>query len=682
MNTSKTRSGLRFQEHTGTHCTGENITVILNIRNYLILAAMLIFFQGSIVSKISGQPEVTAWGNMTGIRVDGQLMEFETSLCLVGAGWSGITQTAKERQLPRYARDGNKQIISTKLGELAFTEVVEDSGPGIAMINVQFTSGADTNITGVFFCIDLPGEDYSDGTIQITGQPGVSLGTIRPNDQNEYLSASSKGIRFISTHRQFEVICNEPTKIIVKADRFHGDTGIRVYLTIFAGAVKADQTDQRTFIIKATGEIDRDPVELTLDTSKPGRAYDGIGGNFRLQNPETDPQVIQYCLDNLRVSWSRVEMPWRFWHPDEDVDPLETARSGNLHPRVQQAMEMAQKLYQMGIPVILSDWSAPDWAIQGILSYGPQPGGLRGNPLDPEKIEKIYESITGYIICLKENFGVEVEMFSFNESDLGIYVRQTGIEHAELIKGLGAYLASRGLKTKLLLGDTADANGYEFIKPAMADPETHYYIGAVSFHSWRGWATETLTRWADAAQQLNVPLIVGEGSIDAAAWRYPAIFEEPTYALEEINLYTRILAICQPLSILQWQLTADYSVLSGGGIFGNDEEPLHPTQRFWNLKQLGSAPRGVLAMPITSNSTNITCAALGDNTRGTYVVHLVNNGSTRQAELTGLPDNVKDLQIYITDSKRGMEEGERIQVTNGKATFTLESVSFTTLISD
>lgn len=45
------------------------------------------------------------------------------------------------------------------------------------------------------------------------------------------------------------------------------------------------------------------------------------------------------------------------------------------------------------------------------------------------------------------------------------------------------------------------------------------------------------------------------------------------------------------MSILQWQLTANYSVLAGGGIFGN-EGPLQPTQRYWNLKQLGSTPAG------------------------------------------------------------------------------------------
>ena len=62
---------------------------------------------------------------------------------------------------------------------------------------------------------------------------------------------------------------------------------------------------------------------------------------------------------------------------------------------------------------------------------------------------QIYKSITDYIVYLRDHYGVEVQCFSFNESDLGINVRQTGEEHDELIKGLGAYFASTGLKNQI-----------------------------------------------------------------------------------------------------------------------------------------------------------------------------------------------------------------------------------------
>jgi hypothetical protein len=477
------------------------------------------------------------------------------------------------------------------------------------------------------------------------------------------------------------VTADDAVEIIVKSESNDAEAVVQVYLALASGAVTVGQFAQRSFTLKATGEIDTRPIQLTLVSTQPGRKFDGLGGNFRLQNPRTDPSVIEYNLENLRIAWARIDMPWMLWHPEEGVDPIESADAGNLHPRVAASMEMAQRVHEMGIPVMLAVWFGPEWAIVGERSFGRGPDGLWGNALKPEKSAEIYESLTGYMLYLRDDYGVDVEMFSFNESDLGIDIRQTAEEHVQLIKGLGRHMESKGLETKLLLGDTADIIGFDFINAAMDDPETHPYIGAVSFHSWRGWSAENLEKWDAAAERMNVPLVVGEGSIDAAAWRYPEIFLEPTYAREEINLYTRILAITEPLTILQWQLTSDYSMLAGGGVFGNDAEPLHPTQRFWNFKQLASTPAGLFHLPIDANRADVTSAALGDADRGMYAVHLVNNGTTREATLTGLPDEISVLRIYVTDSENGMEEREPVSVSNGEARFTLTTTSFTSLFA-
>jgi hypothetical protein len=36
--------------------------------------------------------------------------------------------------------------------------------------------------------------------------------------------------------------------------------------------------------------------------------------------------------------------------------------------------------------------------------------------------------------------------------------------------------------------------------------------------------------------------------------------------------------------------------------------------------------------------------------------------------------------MYVTDHNRGMEEGKRIRLSGGRARFTLDATSFTTLI--
>jgi hypothetical protein len=436
-------------------------------------------------------------------------------------------------------------------------------------------------------------------------------------------------------------------------------------------------------------KADKTPVKLTLDASKPGRTFAGIGGNFRLQNPTSDPPVIKYNLENLRVAWGRVAMPWNVWQPDENTDPIEAAKSGQLNPNVRQSMEMARTLAQRRIPFIISIWAPPSWALQAGAGRGGRGGGAggRGGSLNQEKWDSISKSIGAYIIYMKENYGAEPAMFSFNESDIGIDVLQTAAEHDTQIKKLGAYFASKGLATKMLLGDTAGAGGIRFIKVALEDPEATKYVAGIAFHCWRGGSDPVLAGWAEAARKLNVPLLVAEAGTDPSGFSNPTLLESAPYSLDEINLYIRMCAICQLESVIQWQLTSDYSLLagysaSGGGRGGANQppQPPKPTQRFWNLKQLGSTPAGSFHLPIACEGSAVTSAAFGDIANGVYTVHLVNNGVTRPATLAGLPVGLKELRVYVTDAERGMKEGERIPVANGTARFTLDAASYTTLI--
>jgi len=577
------------------------------------------------------QPELEPWGNLTGIRIDGQLMPFETSLRLAEANGNTVA-TAKEKQNPRYTRQGNARIVYTHLDSLYFVEKVEALGKGAARITITCTAHADIHDQSVFFSI--------------------------VRSKRQILKIASSG------HAQ---------------ETMEG-TNLQTDIPITTGDLGKGDSSQRTLTITVSGTIDHQPVHLSLNTAKPGRPFDGIGGNFRIQNTKTDPQVVAYCLDHLRVTWGRVELPWRFWQPVKDSDPLDSALAGKLHPAVQRAVYMAGILSERKIPVIVSAWFPPEWAVEGPLRMRPGADHIWGNALNHANTGAIYKSIADYIVYLKQQFQIDVRYFSFNESDLGINVRQTALEHDELIKGLGAYFASRGLNTRVLLGDNSDATTWSFIGPAMNDPAARPYISMISFHSWRGFDTATLQKWADAASELHVPVIVGEGSIDAAAWNYPAIFQEPEYALKEITLYTRLLAVCQPLSILQWQLTSDYSLLAGGGIFG-DTSALHPTQRFYNLKQLGMTPPGLFAMPISASRPDIAVAAMGDNKKQSYAIHIVNNGATRQITLTGLPAGVQLLRRYTTSKTQGAEEGPSVHVSGGQATFTVEGQSFVTLLN-
>jgi hypothetical protein len=631
-------------------------------RRILCLLAICLFLL--IDKKAYAQSELTPWGNINGIRSHGQLLEFESRLKVTAMDGVHSKVTAMERQRPSYSRNGNTQTVNTNIDSLYFKETVTDRWGGKIKVTVQVKSMVDTVVKSIQFCLKLPTKDYPDGKLELLKSYADSLsGTTA-------VTLNVQGIKLTSQRNKFYFQSDQAMPVLIKKDT----ANILVYFTMAQGRIKKGDSLQRTFTIKISGDVDKAPVDIIVNTDKTGSEFAGFGGNFRLQNPKFDPEVIDYCLNNMRVAWGRIEMPWRFWQPKNERNPADTT----LHPAVIKAMEMAQRLNKMGIPLIISAWFPPAWAVEGKLNLKPV-NGVWGNPLNPDKTQEIYKSITGYLLYLKTHYGVEPKLFSFNESDIGINVKVTAEQHDELIKGLGAYFVAHGVKTKMLLGDNSDATSYQFITNALNDPAALPYIGAISFHSWRGCDDITLQKWANAAKQINVPLIVGEGSIDAQAWGYPQIFEESSYAIQEIELYIRLLRICQPLSILQWQLTADYSPLIGGGIFGNNE-PLHPGQRFYNLKQLASTPPNLSAIPAICSGTNIYCAALADNTKGIYTLHLVNNGSSRMVTISGLPANIKTWQLYLTNKKSNDKQTHSIDIKDGVILFKAQSESFYTLI--
>ncbi|MCF8336112.1 MAG: hypothetical protein K9H65_05885 [Bacteroidales bacterium] len=648
---------------------------------FTIPAAILFLIVFSL-SSVSAQPVVMAWGNLNGIRVEGQLMEFKSSFRIVEKDWGSITATEKEGQPTEYHREGKMQTVSLELDGFEFSEKVRENGRGSAIVSVNATATKDTLVEGVFFCVELPGEYYSHATgrFEKGSASGKTIAFSEVQAGAEPIKISAQSVSIEASKRQLDIVFASQAPVFLRKEA--GTSGYQVYIGLLESNIREGQKAHNEFTFRANGSIDRSPVEITIDADKPGRRFAGMGGNFRLQKPDKDPQVIQYCLDSMRVAWGRVEMPWQLWHPDEDTDPIEAAENGNLDPHVHESMLMAQKLAKRGIPVIVSDWQAPEWAIVGEHedAYRYRDQGIFGYPLDQDKMEKIYQSIGDYLVYMKQHYGVEPVMFSFNESDLGIDVRQTAEEHAEFIKGFGAHLASRDLATKLLLGDNSDATTFDFILPAMNDPKTHKYIGAVSFHSWRGCSDKNLKKWAGAADKLNVPLIIGEGSTDAAAWKYPEIFYEQSFAMYEINLYTRILEMCEPLSILQWQLTADYSVMKGIGIY-DTKGPLRPTQRFWNLKQLASTPEDAFSLPVNWDEEELNCAAFGNIARGEYAVHIVNNGAERQAAIKGLPEEGSTWEVFITNQDKGMKKTGEVTVNKGSVELNLPPVTFVTLIS-
>lgn len=152
-----------------------------------------------------------AWGNLTGIRINGELMELNSSMCVVEPAWSAISGTGRERQTNRYTRDGKIETVSINMRpprelrskgvswRFLATQVVEETGPGAARVNLEYSFQEVADIEGAYYCFELPAERYSGGAAQLIDPAApasdhVSLAA-GLNDRNEYLRARAGGVR-------------------------------------------------------------------------------------------------------------------------------------------------------------------------------------------------------------------------------------------------------------------------------------------------------------------------------------------------------------------------------------------------------------------------------------------------------------------------------------------------------
>jgi hypothetical protein len=667
---------------------------------------LVLFLLYSGVQHLQSQPICTPWGNVKSIFIEGEEMKFETSLRSVNPDWKGYVKTEKYNWEGKqtYTVEGPAHTVSHFLLGLPldFTSRMSETGKGHAKVEMSIKANEAFSQAGTYFCMEVPGTEFSEGTISFfNGKKlliSLDLKTAAKKSDEEFAHIKANKIVWKSANRLYTLASDETVEVFLRQD-FDGNPAYKndpwpqqkfvegdplmkkanyqVYFTMIKGNAAKGFTKQMVFDIETSGTIDREPVTLVLDAKNPGRKWDGISGNYRNQFPDKDPMVIDYCLDSLRITWGRISMWWEDWQPEAGVNPFEQAKAGKLPKRVYEQMELARKLEQRHIPVIVSVWAAPEWAVD---QNNPAKKGVH---LDQKKMDQICESIAQYLLYLKQEYGVEANMFSFNEPDCGVEVFQTPEEHAIFNKAIGACLKSKGLASKMLLGDTGHGTALanKIVWPTINDPSIHPYIGAIALHTYHGCNTNDLNEWARAAKAINVPLMVTEGGTNSAAHRSPLVFLQPWFQLGEIDTYIRICNICQPLTVMEWQLTSDYSVLTGKGLYG-DDGPLRPTQRFWNLKQLGATPAGSFWMPISCDRPNISCAAAGDIADGIYTIHLVNNGATREITLSGIPESVKSFKLYVTDATRGMEKIKTLSVVNGKADFILEAQTYTSLINN
>jgi O-glycosyl hydrolase len=658
------------------------ITFMNMIQRALICSVSMMILCGAVM----GQVECSGWGELRGIRIDGQLIPVVTSLTIAGPGWRQTALTAHwKTRNPTYERQGENIVTTGQLGfgfrtggaGVSFRQTISNAGPGAASMKVEIKADANINLDGVYMYVSVPAAAFHGGNGELVGavppaNEKVNFATSRPVDDRHYVGATASGARFVGQNT-LELMLKDPAKIVIEDDRGTPSNQLCLIFPIHVGSMKRGQSADSSFTLKVTGDIDHAPAHVQVDPSQPGEVFAGIGGNFCWQ---LDAPIVNYHLNNLRVALARVAFPMPVWQPQQHVDPT-TQPTDQLPDELQTDLRMATELHRRKIPMIMSVWSIPDWALAprtGPRGQGPQTRGK----VDPKKWDALATSIGAYLLRFKQVVGTEPDFFSFNEANQGNNVLMSPTEHREAIKFLGKRFETLGLRTKLLLGDANEPSAVNYVKVALADPQAMQYVGAVSYHSWNGGTDKQLIGWHEHALEAHLPLFVAEAGFDPDGYRYRPIFNEPWYALEEIKLNLLCITLSQPRSILHWQFTPDYGLISGGS---SPQDPIRTSQRWWQYKQLSDlTPPNAAILPITSDRPEIIVSALASTGQGVSVIHIANTGPTRPATITGLPSEIKEMSCYVTDQTRSMQSIKSVAVSNGTAEVSVPALSFLTLV--
>jgi hypothetical protein len=303
------------------------------------------------------------------------------------------------------------------------------------------------------------------------------------------------------------------------------------------------------------------------------------------------------------------------------------AHRDNPGSEIKTDLSTMRRVQDMGVPYVISVWWLPE---RLYADPHEKPRSAHFRLIHPDRWDDLLDVLGSYLLYARREYGVEPDLFSFNEANIGIYVGQTPESHVQFIKRIGAHFRKLGLKTKMLLGDaTGPRDTHKFVLEAAADPDALQYVGAVGFHSWGGGTPEQYAAWGDAAQWLGLPLLVTELGVDAAAYNARA-YDSYHYGLREARMTLELLNYARPQGTQFWQFTNDY------GLARMNEGKAEPTARFWIMKHFTDlTPMKSEALGVTSDSPWVLAASFRKG--ATHTLHILNLGAARTVSIEGIP---------------------------------------------
>jgi hypothetical protein len=515
---------------------------------------------------------------------------------------------------------------------------VEDA----SSVRYSMAVAAETNleVDAIDFVIDFPRASFLDGQLTADGAPPdhlqpIRLGPVKPLDSAFFRGkVTAVHLQDADSVRKLDISFHDSQEVAL-TDRWDAaGRSFQLRIPFKHGPWTAGEI----VVVEPTLRVTEKPTVLppaylTVEPAKSRYTFQGFGGNYCWDNRSP---VAAYTLDHLKIAWARTAMKLVDWDRQRD----------HPGPEIRADFEVMQRLQKMGVPFVMSVWSLPE---RFYIDPNERPPTAFSRAIDPEKWDELLTLIGDYLLYAKREYSIEPDLFSFNEANIGINIGLSPESHARAIERVGAYFQKLGLKTKMLLGDTAGPRDtHNFALDAASNPSAQDFIGAVAFHSWGGGSSEQYSEWGDLAEWLKLPLLVTEVGVDPSAY-FTRSWDSYDYGLREARMIQELLTSARPQALLFWQYTNDYALARV-----RPDGVVEPSARFWMMKQFADlTPPHSDALAASSDQQSVLITAF--RAGGDYTLHILNLGAGRSMEVAGVPD-VEWKVIQTTEDAQYREE--------------------------
>jgi hypothetical protein len=373
-----------------------------------------------------------------------------------------------------------------------------------------------------------------------------------------------------------------------------------------------------------------------------------IGGNYcqaRLTNNAWD-DIGEATLKQFKPGNVRVALPLRFRR--EEYAAFKGSRIVEQPLVISLLDELNRMKYEFGVKSFtVSVWDVPNELVTDATKQNQR-------VVKPESYDELLDMLVSFLLKAKNDYGVEIDYFSFNESDGGWQVKFSPQETIAFIKKAMERFKSAGIKTKFLLADTAQTIGtVEFATLIMADSTIWKQLGPLSFHSW--WSEKIpdseFERVAAFAKAHNKPVWCAELGFDAAAHKVKGMFQSWDYGLRLAKISHRMLKYAEVEVSMYWTWQNDYSIMSA------DLKTLYPsyyvTRHLVDFLNTGTQ----IVHSISSDPDLLSLSGIHED--GKQVIQLINMKKT-SVTVDILGYNSKSVNIISTTESNNWTEQKNV----------------------